>query len=142
MGDRTPPRRWHRRGHPIVKFADGRWRWAASGRYLRLGSNSGDPPCARCHRPPTSDGYDPCLGWLPGAISACCGHGVSEGHVTYVRGEPLPLPRLRGSPGPPATGQVHLSRERLWFVPSPTAGAFPSFPQASSEGTCALRDES
>jgi hypothetical protein len=89
--------RHHRRGHPIVKFADGRWRWAATGRFLRLRSNPDDPPCACCGLPPTPEGYDPCLGHLPGAISACCGHGVCDGHVTYVPGAVLPLPDIDAS---------------------------------------------
>jgi hypothetical protein len=27
---------------------------------------------------PTSEGYDACLGFIPGVESACCGHGVEE----------------------------------------------------------------
>ena len=35
-------------------------------------------PCKRCGRVPTKEGYDACLGYIEGAKSACCGHGVSE----------------------------------------------------------------
>lgn len=35
-------------------------------------------PCPKCDRPPTPEGYDACLGLIPGATSACCGHGVHE----------------------------------------------------------------
>ncbi len=35
--------------------------------------------CLRCGRMPTKDGYDACLGQLPGVTSACCGHGVEQG---------------------------------------------------------------
>ncbi len=35
-------------------------------------------PCIRCNKPPTEEGYDACLGYLPGVFSACCGHGISE----------------------------------------------------------------
>jgi len=35
-------------------------------------------PCTRCGRMPTKEGYDACLGYIPGATSACCGHGVSD----------------------------------------------------------------
>lgn len=38
-------------------------------------------PCARCGKPPTSEGYDACLGHIPGVAAACCGHGVQEGWV-------------------------------------------------------------
>lgn len=37
-----------------------------------------DRPCPRCGRPPTPEGHDACLGTIPGCVSACCGHGVSE----------------------------------------------------------------
>jgi len=35
-------------------------------------------PCKRCGRFPTMEGYDACLGYIPGIVSACCGHGVTE----------------------------------------------------------------
>ena len=35
-----------------------------------------DRPCVRCGRPPTPEGYDACMGLVPGARSVCCGHGV------------------------------------------------------------------
>ena len=38
-------------------------------------------PCPFCGRLPTSEGYDGCLGYIPGAWSACCGHGVETGYV-------------------------------------------------------------
>ena len=33
-------------------------------------------PCPRCNKMPTIEGYDHCLGYIKGATSACCGHGV------------------------------------------------------------------
>jgi hypothetical protein len=76
---------FHRRGWLIFKLGSGgRWRWAHNGRFLRIGACSADPPCRLCGRPPTSEGYDACLGELRGAVSACCGHGVTEPHVTYA----------------------------------------------------------
>jgi hypothetical protein len=35
-------------------------------------------PCPRCNRMPTPEGYDACAGYVEGAKSVCCGHGVSE----------------------------------------------------------------
>lgn len=35
-------------------------------------------PCASCGLVPTPEGYDGCLGFVPGAAAACCGHGRSE----------------------------------------------------------------
>lgn len=36
--------------------------------------------CGHCERP-CGDGPDPCLGHLPGVISACCGHGVTPPYL-------------------------------------------------------------
>ena len=57
-------------------------------RYLDDGTAvSTDPfqerPCAHCHLPPTPAGHDGCLGYIPGAISACCGHGVEQGYIVW-----------------------------------------------------------
>jgi len=40
-----------------------------------------DRPCVHCGRLPTPEGYDACLGHLPGVKAACCGHGVLDGYV-------------------------------------------------------------
>ncbi len=37
-----------------------------------------DRRCAHCHEYPTEEGYDHCLGFLPGVKHACCGHGIPE----------------------------------------------------------------
>ena len=87
MSRARPERERWRRGHRIVRFADGRWRWAATGRFLIMGAHASDPPCTVCHLPPTPEGHDPCLGTLPGVTSACCGHGgVVEGYRVYEDG--------------------------------------------------------
>lgn len=38
-------------------------------------------PCTRCGQYPTIEGYDACLGYIEGAIAACCGHGVNKPYV-------------------------------------------------------------
>lgn len=38
-------------------------------------------PCKRCGKYPTSEGYDACLGYIPCASAACCGHGVTKGYI-------------------------------------------------------------
>lgn len=40
-------------------------------------------PCPKCKVMPTVDGYDACLGYIPGAVAACCGHGVEEGYIEW-----------------------------------------------------------
>jgi hypothetical protein len=92
------PVRLYRRGWPIIAFEDGRWRWAASGRYLRTGPGD-DEPCVRCHLRPTLEGYDPCLGVVAGAKAACCGHGVTRGYVLWADGRRDWLPQLDAEGG-------------------------------------------
>lgn len=63
------------RGHSI--YYDGLdWRYTDNSE-LALNSR----PCKRCGRLPTAEGYDSCLGYVNGATSACCGHGVEEAYT-------------------------------------------------------------
>ncbi len=39
--------------------------------------------CPKCKKPPTKEGYDPCLGKLKGVTAACCGHGVKKKIIIY-----------------------------------------------------------
>lgn len=65
------------RGHKT--YYDGReWRYMNTNEI-----DDGKCPCARCGRLPTAEGYDACLGYIPGATSACCGHGVESPYVVY-----------------------------------------------------------
>ena len=66
---------WHR-GHEVSYDWDTR-RWT----YADGVPTIVERPCVRCGRMPTPDGHDACLGVIPGASSACCGHGVVEGFV-------------------------------------------------------------
>ena len=53
-------------------YFDGKdWRYSDNG---ELDDDSRQ--CKRCGRKPTKEGYDACLGYIEGAKSACCGHGV------------------------------------------------------------------
>lgn len=45
--------------------------------------------CAKCHRLPTAEGHDGCLGTLPGVWNACCGHGNPR--EAYVQFRPGPV---------------------------------------------------
>jgi len=40
-------------------------------------------PCPRCGKMPTSEGYDACIGRVPGASDVCCGHGVEEPYIVF-----------------------------------------------------------
>jgi hypothetical protein len=64
-------------------------------RYVDTGEPFDDSrPCAKCGRAPTADGCDACIGHIPGAIAACCGHGdPSMSYVMWADGtseSPLP----------------------------------------------------
>lgn len=63
------------RGHKIIWNGD---EWA----YVDNGSPiSEERPCTRCDRMPTPEGHDACLGYISGAKSACCGHGVEKPYI-------------------------------------------------------------
>lgn len=75
-------------GHPVYGDSDGHWR-------LEDGRRVHDPAvrrqlrCPRCGERPTPKGHDPCIADLPGAIGACCGHGVEPGYVVFDDGTRL-----------------------------------------------------
>ncbi len=53
-------------------------------RYLDGVAVTGHPrPCPQCGRMPTPEGHDACLGTIPGAAGACCGHGMHVGYVNW-----------------------------------------------------------
>lgn len=66
------------RGHEI--FWDGAyWRFIDTGAI-----DDGARPCKRCGKSPTPEGYDACLGHIPGVMSACCGHGVEQPYIVSI----------------------------------------------------------
>ena len=60
------------RGHKII-HKNNKWIYFDTGE-----SVSKTRPCKKCNKMPTKEGYDSCLGYIPGAISACCGHGITK----------------------------------------------------------------
>lgn len=63
------------RGHKV--YYDGKdWRFKDSNKLI-----DENIPCKRCGRKATKEGYDACLGYIEGATSVCCGHGVEEGFI-------------------------------------------------------------
>jgi len=67
----TRPEGAYWRGHHIEE-SGGVWRYSDTG---RLVSENKDRPCGHCGLPNTPEGHDGCLGTIPGARNACCGHG-------------------------------------------------------------------
>ncbi len=66
------------RGHKIL-FINNEWIFADTKESIE----NENRPCKKCGNLPTLEGYDSCIGYIPGAISACCGHGVEKGYVKY-----------------------------------------------------------
>ena len=62
----------HCRGHKTT-YRNNEWIYFDTGESI-----SKKRPCIRCGKMPTPEGYDACLGYIPGVISACCGHGVTD----------------------------------------------------------------
>ena len=67
------------RGWPMEYVGD---TWVYSDTKLPVAA---DPmrKCGHCFLPERPDGHDPCLGKLPGAKNACCGHG--DPRAAYVQ---------------------------------------------------------
>ncbi len=88
---------WTHRGHLTVETSDG-WVYADT---RELVSKNRDRPCGHCGLPNRADGHDACLGEIPGAMNACCGHGnsPSPGYVQAADGTSYPLICLGDHPG-------------------------------------------
>lgn len=70
------------RGHPMHWDGE-RWRYTDTGE--PTAETWRTRPCGECGLYPTPEGHDPCLGELPGVVSACCGHGQTK--ESWVRFE-------------------------------------------------------
>ncbi len=65
-----------KRGHPIEY--NGGWVYSDSKTSIEV-----ERSCTRCGRLPSNEGYDACTGYIEGAKSVCCGHGVEEPILMY-----------------------------------------------------------
>lgn len=72
--------RW--RGHEIVCDEADLWRYCDTAQPV---PENPSRDCGRCGQPPTAKGHDACLGEIPGAANACCGHGIQAD--AYVQRE-------------------------------------------------------
>lgn len=68
------------RGHAIEEVALDRWVYSDTRQPV---PENPDRPCGHCGLPNTPEGYDGCIGYIPGALNACCGHG--EPGAAYVQ---------------------------------------------------------
>lgn len=72
----------YHRGH-LMRFDDDRdtWIYVDTGRSVH---NNRDRRCGFCGLANTLEGHDGCIGTVPGAVNACCGHGrADEAYVQY-----------------------------------------------------------
>lgn len=72
----------HARGHKIIHQGNA-WVYADTGELVKT-----ERPCKCCGKMPTPEGYDACLGEIPGVISACCGHGIEGGEAKMMFAKP------------------------------------------------------
>ena len=63
------------RGHEI-EMIDGEWVYKDSGEKTAETHELRD--CGHCNLPNRPDGHDACIGYIDGAVNACCGHGVED----------------------------------------------------------------
>ena len=84
--------------------------------------------CAICRAPRPNRAPDPCLGWLPGVLYACCGHGyirnayiVVQDHedamsITRGRKAVEMMRRLGGDPPSRTLGRVLVAEDKqMWL---------------------------
>jgi len=69
----------YQRGH-LIKYTNNGWVYADDNTPADI-----ERPCKRCGKMPTPEGYDACLGYILGAKSACCGHGVEKGFIIWCK---------------------------------------------------------
>ncbi|KKN03224.1 hypothetical protein LCGC14_1109780 [marine sediment metagenome] len=73
----------HLRGHQIYCDDHDVWRYVDNNEPT-VGA---ERPCGVCLVATGPSGHDPCIGEVPGAINACCGHGNDdEAYVQYPDG--------------------------------------------------------
>jgi len=63
----------YQRGYE-TEYVDGKWIYSDEKIPISI-----ERPCKKCGEMPTPEGYDTCLGYIPGITSACCGHGIVKG---------------------------------------------------------------
>ena len=73
----------YHRGHKIL-YMGNVWTYADT---LAPVAQNPNRPCGHCGKENTPEGHDGCLGILPGAMNACCGHGDdTAAYVQFPRG--------------------------------------------------------
>ena len=72
------------RGHKIHKGKNGEWMFYDTNDLITAWLKR---PCGYCDAADTPEGYDGCLGYLPGVRNACCGHGEwATAYIQFTKG--------------------------------------------------------
>jgi hypothetical protein len=72
-------------GH-LVEWSPKEKRWFFLDNGEPYNSSTFERECPKCGMHRTVEGHDPCLGTLPGVRFACCGHGVTDGYISFESG--------------------------------------------------------
>lgn len=70
------------RGNKITELPCGQWYYDDTGEIV---SHNPDRACGYCGLSNTVDGHDGCLGYIRGALNACCGHGIESDRYIQFR---------------------------------------------------------
>jgi hypothetical protein len=71
------------RGHTIV-CVNGEWLYKDT----MTPTVGNERSCGHCGMENTNKGHDGCLGTVPEAMNACCGHGqIDEAYIQYFNGD-------------------------------------------------------
>ena len=83
--------RGYEHGYPI-EYDDIKEQWVYSDTREPI---MNERPCKRCGKLATPEGYDACLGHLPGVKAACCGHGIKDesgrGYILFKNNKRITL---------------------------------------------------
>ena len=69
------------RGHKI-EYSNNEWVYSDN----KVNVDKEIRKCTKCNCYPTVEDYDACLGHIPKATHACCGHGITDGYIIYEDG--------------------------------------------------------
>jgi hypothetical protein len=65
----------YNRGHKIL-FINNQWIYEDTKKPI-----DNNRPCKKCGKKPIKEGYDACMGYIDGAKSSCCGHGIEKEYI-------------------------------------------------------------
>ena len=89
----------------VIYLDDGQWFYEEDGSLVYLDGKLLFKPCPKCGKLPTKEGHDACLGTLPGVKFACCGHGATQGYISFENGVRISVSKYADIQGGPLHGE-------------------------------------